>query len=241
MKFFRQGKFETWYGLDFRSYFATLGIDRLFGASPRARARATCGEKIRWSAIVLEESGYTKNGMFADIYKTLVSSAAATARSAELVCFHRRHLGQKVLRAACLTPPPAGVGAPAVQLGGIDASGRGGIDEVPDRLVIASSSAPSLGRQRSGSVQPTTTISSRCGQLASSPPHYCDDQIGQGREFHDRTCALSLGGMVSKRADTPTPPTAAACRSGLRRLHLLHSEEYLRASHMSRLTRHSFL
>jgi hypothetical protein len=183
----------------------------------RACTRYVWG-KIRRSAIVLEESGYTKNGMFADIYKTLASSAAATARSAELLCFHRRHLGQKVLRAACQTPPAAGVGAPAVQLGGIDASGRGGIDEVSDRLVIASSSAPSLGRQRSGSVQPTTTISSRCRQLASSPPHYCDDQIGQGREFHDRTRALSLGGWsrsalihLRPRQSRPVGQGSAAC------------------------------
>ena len=142
-------------------------IDRVERALARVHALRV-GKKFDGRRLS-SKSGYTKNGMFADIYKTLVSSAAATARSAELVCFHRRHLGQKVLRAACLTPPAAGVGAPAVQLGGIDASGRGGIDEVPDRLVIASSRAPSLGRQRSGSVQPTTTISSRCRQLARSP------------------------------------------------------------------------
>jgi hypothetical protein len=45
MRFFRQGKIETRYGLDFRSTFGTLEIDRPFRAGPRERARAACGEK----------------------------------------------------------------------------------------------------------------------------------------------------------------------------------------------------
>jgi hypothetical protein len=81
MRFFRQGKIETRYGLNFRSTFGTLEIDRPFRAGPRERARAACGEKIRRSAIVLE-AGFTKNGMFAEIGKTVVSSAPAAARSA---------------------------------------------------------------------------------------------------------------------------------------------------------------
>jgi ATP-dependent DNA ligase len=35
---------------------------------------------------------------------------------------------------------------------------------------------------------------------------YCDHQIGRGREFHKRACAMSLEGIVSKRADAPYTP-----------------------------------
>ena len=36
---------------------------------------------------------------------------------------------------------------------------------------------------------------------ARSPLHYCDHQIGHGREFHKQACAMSLEGIVSKRAN----------------------------------------
>jgi ATP-dependent DNA ligase len=40
----------------------------------------------------------------------------------------------------------------------------------------------------------------------ASPLHYCDHQIGHGREFHKQACAMSLEGIVSKRADAPYTP-----------------------------------
>ena len=40
----------------------------------------------------------------------------------------------------------------------------------------------------------------------SSPLQYCDHQIGRGREFHKQACAMSLEGIVSKRADAPYTP-----------------------------------
>ena len=39
-----------------------------------------------------------------------------------------------------------------------------------------------------------------------SPLQYCDNQIGRGREFHKQACAMSLEGIVSKRADAPYTP-----------------------------------
>jgi hypothetical protein len=39
-----------------------------------------------------------------------------------------------------------------------------------------------------------------------SPLHYCDHQIGHGRAFHEKACATSLEGIVSKRADAPYAP-----------------------------------
>jgi hypothetical protein len=41
---------------------------------------------------------------------------------------------------------------------------------------------------------------------ARSPLHYCDHQIGHGREFHQKACAMSLKGIVSKRADALYAP-----------------------------------
>src|SRR5882724_3618025 len=40
----------------------------------------------------------------------------------------------------------------------------------------------------------------------SSPLHYTDHQIGHGRAFHEKACAASLEGIVSKRADVPYAP-----------------------------------
>jgi DNA ligase D-like protein (predicted ligase) len=39
-----------------------------------------------------------------------------------------------------------------------------------------------------------------------SPLHYSDHQRGQGRAFHEKACAMSLEGIVSKRADAPYAP-----------------------------------
>jgi ATP-dependent DNA ligase len=40
----------------------------------------------------------------------------------------------------------------------------------------------------------------------SSPLHYSDHQKGQGRAFHEKACAMSLEGIVSKRADAQYAP-----------------------------------
>jgi bifunctional non-homologous end joining protein LigD len=40
----------------------------------------------------------------------------------------------------------------------------------------------------------------------SAPLHYSDHQRGQGRAFHEKACAMSLEGIVSKRADAPYAP-----------------------------------
>jgi hypothetical protein len=75
MRSFRQGQIETRYGLDFRSTFGTLEIDQPF------RAGARCLRAIQRSAIMLE-TGFIKNGMFAEICKAVVSSAPVAAKSA---------------------------------------------------------------------------------------------------------------------------------------------------------------
>jgi ATP-dependent DNA ligase len=41
---------------------------------------------------------------------------------------------------------------------------------------------------------------------ASSSLHYSDHQIGHGRAFHERACASSLEGIVSKRIDAAYAP-----------------------------------
>jgi ATP-dependent DNA ligase len=41
---------------------------------------------------------------------------------------------------------------------------------------------------------------------ASSPLHYSDHQRGRGRAFHEKACAMSLEGIVSKRADAAYAP-----------------------------------
>jgi DNA ligase D-like protein (predicted ligase) len=58
----------------------------------------------------------------------------------------------------------------------------------------------------------------------SSPLHYCDHQIGHGREFHDKACAMGLEGIVSKRADA----TYAPGNRGLWvKVKCLHREEFV--------------
>ena len=41
---------------------------------------------------------------------------------------------------------------------------------------------------------------------APSPLHYSDHPVGHGRAFHDKACAMSLEGIVSKRADAAYAP-----------------------------------
>jgi ATP-dependent DNA ligase len=41
---------------------------------------------------------------------------------------------------------------------------------------------------------------------ARSPLHYCDHQIGHGQALHEKACAMSLEGIVSKHADAPYAP-----------------------------------
>jgi bifunctional non-homologous end joining protein LigD len=41
---------------------------------------------------------------------------------------------------------------------------------------------------------------------APSPLHYSDHQLQHGRAFHQKACAISLEGIVSKRADTAYTP-----------------------------------
>jgi ABC-type microcin C transport system permease subunit YejE len=62
-------------------------IDRF--ERPLARVRAACGEKFDGRRLSSKRA-VLPNGMFAEICKILVSSAAATARSAEFLGFHRR-------------------------------------------------------------------------------------------------------------------------------------------------------
>ena len=59
---------------------------------------------------------------------------------------------------------------------------------------------------------------------ATSPLHYCDHQIGHGREFHERACAMGLEGIVSKRADaTYAPSNRGLCV----KVKCLHREEFV--------------
>jgi bifunctional non-homologous end joining protein LigD len=57
-----------------------------------------------------------------------------------------------------------------------------------------------------------------------SPLQYCDHQIGRGREFHQQACAMSLEGIVSKRADAPYTP---GNRGLWRKVKCLHREEFV--------------
>jgi ATP-dependent DNA ligase len=57
--------------------------------------------------------------------------------------------------------------------------------------------------------RPLTEPKARLATLlsdASSPLHYCDHQIGHGRTFHEKACAMALEGIVSKRADAAYAP-----------------------------------
>ena len=59
---------------------------------------------------------------------------------------------------------------------------------------------------------------------ATSPLQYCDHQIGRGREFHKQACAMSLEGIVSKRADAPYTP---GNRGLWLKVKCLHREEFV--------------
>jgi bifunctional non-homologous end joining protein LigD len=59
---------------------------------------------------------------------------------------------------------------------------------------------------------------------AGSPLHYCDHQIGHGRAFHEKACAMSLEGIVSKRADAAYAP---GNRGLWLKVKCLHREEFV--------------
>jgi ATP-dependent DNA ligase len=59
---------------------------------------------------------------------------------------------------------------------------------------------------------------------AGSPLHYCDHQVGHGRAFHEKACAMSLEGIVSKRADAPYAP---GNRGLWVKVKCLHREEFV--------------
>jgi ATP-dependent DNA ligase len=48
---------------------------------------------------------------------------------------------------------------------------------------------------------------------AGSPLHYCDHQVGHGREFHEKACALSLEGSSRSTPMRLMRPATAACGS----------------------------
>jgi bifunctional non-homologous end joining protein LigD len=52
--------------------------------------------------------------------------------------------------------------------------------------------------------------------------HYCDHQIGHGPAFHEKPCAMSLEGIVSKRADAPYAPGGLWVK-----VKCLHREEFV--------------
>jgi DNA ligase D-like protein (predicted ligase) len=57
-----------------------------------------------------------------------------------------------------------------------------------------------------------------------SPLQYSDHQIGHGRAFHEKACAMSLEGIVSKLADAPYAPGNRAQRLKVK---CLHREEFV--------------
>src|ERR1700757_225025 len=59
---------------------------------------------------------------------------------------------------------------------------------------------------------------------AGSPLHFSDHQIGRGRSFYDRACALKVEGIVSKRVDAPYAP---GNRGLWRKVKRLNREEFV--------------
>jgi bifunctional non-homologous end joining protein LigD len=59
---------------------------------------------------------------------------------------------------------------------------------------------------------------------APSPLHYSDHQLGHGRAFHQKACAMSLEGIVSKRADAAYAP---GNRGLWLKVKCLHREEFV--------------
>ena len=75
--------------------------------------------------------------------------------------------------------------------------------------------------------RPLVDRKTRLAELLSnaiSPLHYCDHQIGRGREFHKQACAMSLEGIVSKLADAPYTP---GNRGLWLKVKCLHREEFV--------------
>jgi len=75
--------------------------------------------------------------------------------------------------------------------------------------------------------RPLIDRKTRLAGLLSDVPsslHYCDHQIGHGREFHKQACAMSLEGIVSKRADAPYTP---GNRGLWLKVKCLHREEFV--------------
>jgi ATP-dependent DNA ligase len=58
----------------------------------------------------------------------------------------------------------------------------------------------------------------------SSLLHYSDHQIGHGRAFHEKACAMSLEGIVSKRAEAAYAP---GNRGLWVKVKCLHREEFV--------------
>jgi ATP-dependent DNA ligase len=59
----------------------------------------------------------------------------------------------------------------------------------------------------------------------SAPLHYFDHQIGHGRVFFEKACAMSLEGIVSKRTDAAYPALVGNISFGIRRLRSAESGE----------------
>jgi bifunctional non-homologous end joining protein LigD len=59
---------------------------------------------------------------------------------------------------------------------------------------------------------------------APSPLHYSDHQLAHGRTFHEKACAMSLEGIVSKRADAAYAP---GNRGLWLKVKCLHREEFV--------------
>jgi ATP-dependent DNA ligase len=58
-------------------------------------------------------------------------------------------------------------------------------------------------------IEPKARLAALLANVAP-PLHYSDYHRGQGPAFHEQACKLQLEGIVSKRADGPMPPAAAA-------------------------------
>jgi bifunctional non-homologous end joining protein LigD len=75
--------------------------------------------------------------------------------------------------------------------------------------------------------RPLTERKARLAALLSnvgSPLQYSDQQTGQGRAVHEKACAASLEGIVSKRADAPYAP---GNRGLWLKVKCLHREEFV--------------
>jgi bifunctional non-homologous end joining protein LigD len=75
--------------------------------------------------------------------------------------------------------------------------------------------------------RPTLERKERLSALLAKAPsslHYSDHQIGHGRAFHDKACAMLLEGIVSKRADAAYTP---GNRGLWLKVKCLHREEFV--------------